>query len=82
MAAEVTTTTTGTMIKNNFKIPDEIKLVATTAAKCKNLILTKELRKKHEKLEGNSMPKWELYLEEKDCAETGCEETLVCRTCQ
>ena len=48
-AVTVKATRTATRNKNKFNIPVEIRKMATGAAKCRNLVLRKELRKKARK---------------------------------
>ena len=51
--AEVKATTTATRNKNKFKIPDEIRKMATEAVKCENPIQWKKFWKNTESPKGN-----------------------------
>ena len=48
-ATNVKANTRATKNKNKLKVPDETRVMATAAAKCRNLFLRKELRKKARK---------------------------------
>ena len=65
-AAEVKATMMATRNMNKFKIPDEIRKMATETAKSR-ILSRRESFGKHGKTEGNVMPEWEPFPEVRLC---------------
>ena len=80
-AAKVKATTTATSNKNKFKVPDEIRKMATETATCRNPAQRK-LRKRARKARKKFDARAGAFPRSKNCAETCCGETLGRRTSQ